>query len=477
MLRWETLGVVLLLASGFAGCIGSEDEVERQSVPEVDDEDVAGPELETPASLPQQASASEPTIVAGEDGALYATAPVGFSSKPNLAEGAAYLWKSTDAGESWTKLREPGLEPADPGVGVSCSCDSDVATSPDGWVYYTDWWLTGAFAAGTGETVGNYLVEASPDGGETWNKMPVTIPHDDGVDRQWLVTGEDGFVGLFYHVYPNVGAGPVYVGTESGQIQAVFSTDHGQTWSQPVTVTEEDPQTFHQISKPVNLGDGRLAMAYGSMDYGESDEFFTAPGEVEIAVSTDRGQTWDHHTIAEVPEGFDNLWAVQSAGDATGTLHVAWAARTGTNMTTYHAATPDLGESVDGPTVLDVSGSNFLPWIAAREDGQVAVGWYGSNATGDPARAPADTRWHAYLAERANATADFATAQVSEEPVKIGELCPRGAACEEDRELLDYVGLAYTDEGRLHYAFAQSQTADEAQPAEAIVHHAAEVEE
>jgi hypothetical protein len=47
-------------------------------------------------------------------------------------------------------------------------------------------------------------------------------------------------------------------------------------------------------------------------------------------------------------------------------------------------------------------------------------------------------------------------AYVSLEPVKTGPMCPRGAACDGDRELLDYVSMVYSG-GRVHYAFARSE--------------------
>jgi hypothetical protein len=43
------------------------------------------------------------------------------------------------------------------------------------------------------------------------------------------------------------------------------------------------------------------------------------------------------------------------------------------------------------------------------------------------------------------------------EPVKVGAMCPRGAACPADRELLDYPSLAYGPDGALHVAFATSR--------------------
>lgn len=50
----------------------------------------------------------------------------------------------------------------------------------------------------------------------------------------------------------------------------------------------------------------------------------------------------------------------------------------------------------------------------------------------------------------------WSVAAVDPEPVKQGSLCPRGASCQGDRELLDYVSMIYAPDGRMHYAYARS---------------------
>jgi hypothetical protein len=168
--------------------------------------------------------------------------------------------------------------------------------------------------------------------------------------------------------------------------------------------------------------------------------------------------TWHDTRIAEVPLGFDNLWAVQGAVDAAGAIHVAWAARTGENMTVYHSESRDVGITWTEPLALTSGGLHFLPWVAARGDGQVAIAWYGGNATGKPEEAPEDAEWFAYVAERKAPGEPFSLGVASgATPVKIGPLCPKGAACTGNRELLDYPSLVYDADGALHVAFATSR--------------------
>ncbi len=476
-MRWRGIALtVVLLTTGLAGCIGDQgtDDLEAQQVP---DDLPTAPSFLDPLPLPQDKGAAEPNIAVLDDGTLFLTAPVGDAEQPNVHEGAAWLWRSTDGGQTWEVLRDPwigeedAIPDASPFDGAFCSCDADVVTSPDGWVYYTDWWIAGFLGPG------NYLVEASPDGGETWQKMPVTIPHASSVDRQWLVAGEDGFVGLFYSYFGTVPVTSDQADTpvNGRAIQAVFSTDHGQTWSPPVDVVSATPSEAFQIAHPRLTPDGTLVMPYGYVD--TQEDFFTDPSKVKLAISTDLGQTWEQSTVAEAPEGFDNLWAVQGAVDEAGTIHVAWAARTGETMTVFHAESRDAGLTWTEPTALRAEGLNFLPWVAARGDGQVAVGWYGGDATGDPTEAGDDATWYAYIAERPDTGSAFAVDQVDPVPVMEGPLCPKGASCAEDRELLDYVSLVYGPDGELHYTFARSDTVLGQGAPTALVHHTSEVPE
>lgn len=382
--------------------------------------------------------AGEPNIAALPDGTLFVTSPTGIQMKPNALEGAAYLWRSQDGGATWETLRSP--DPGPVGIGPFCSCDADVIGTSDGTTYFSDWWD------------GNYMIETSTDSGETWASNPFLTREAapfTRVDRQWLVAGENGFVALFYAYFTPVTLGvPLPVSDASSGIHAVFSNDFGATWGDPVVVV---PDGDVQIAHPRMLPDGTLVMPYGGMPGGWRDA-----STVMLAVSTDQGASWEHIQVAEAPEGFDNLWAVQADVDATGAIHVGWAARVDDDiMATYLSTSRDAGRTWTEPLALRAEGLNFLPWVAATGNGTVAMGWYGGDATGDPVEA--DAPWYAYVAESRDGGETFAVHKVSDEPVKVGPLCPRGAACGSDRELLDYVSMVYDAAGNLHYAFARSE--------------------
>lgn len=474
MLR-PLLAIALLSTSILAGCA---DESDDPVTPIVDPvrEPIA---FADDVALPQLQGAGEPNIAILPDGTLFVTAPVGGSMKPNVMEGSAYLWRSTDGGATWEVLRSPDILPMENplpiNAGLFCSCDADVTTSPDGLVYYTDWWIAGL-------APGNYLVEASADGGDSWTANSLTIPQNlvAGMDRQWLVAGEDGFVAIFYSFFSSIPCAvivcvtppiPAFGLDRPGQaIEAVYSFDHGETWSEPNPVVPASNDGL-QIGHPRIAADGTLWMPYGAVPPG--DTFWRDESEVRVAVSKDQGATWTQNKVADAPEGFDNLWAVQGASDSvTGRSSVAWAARVDDDHSAVWLANSEDLTSWSVPYPVDGLGINVLPWVAAW-NGTVTVGWYGSSATGDPLEVSGSTEWYALSAQwdgigTAPTAAHMPIAYVSDEPVKTGPMCPRGAACTSDRELLDYVSMEYAPDGNVHYAFARSQGGN------AFVHTAAQ---
>ncbi len=433
--------------------------------------------------MDQPSGGGEPNVAILPDGTVFVTAVAGAQDRPNHERGAAWLWRSRDVGATWETLREP--ERSTP-LGTApftrktfASSDADVVASPDGWVYYSDWWSWGSPLAvrppvnglpvTTTTRAGNFLVERSADGGGSWASATFTVPDRFGVDRQWLLAGPDGLVGLFYAHFPWSGTCTANVGLACEpfrtSIKAAWSRDHGATWSEPAAVIGGEDDVAYQIAHPAILPDGTILMPFARIPLREG--YWRDPGEVRVARSGDGGATWSDTLVAAALFGFDNLWAVQGAADGAGGYHVAFAARQDdARMSVSLSTSTDGGATWHPPRVLREDGLNFLPWVAARGAGEVAVGWYGGDATGDPVKAPEDATWHAYVWH----SGANATTIASEEPVKTGPICPRGASCTSDRELLDYVGLAFAPDGALHYAFTTSREADGA--TSGLVRHA-----
>jgi len=447
---------LLLLALVVVGCLagppppseGAREE-ERQGFPSL----AFGPSV----GMAQPSGGAEPNLAVLPDGTIFITAVAGGQDRPNALEGAAWLWRSRDGGQSWQTLREPIRDSPFGTVSGTRrpfgSSDADVVATTDGWVYYTDWWNWGAPVAGT-HRVGNYLVERSRDGGETWQSAPVTIPEPANIDRQWLLAREGGFIGLFWSGYNHPETLTARERSEIvNDIQGVFSRNHGESWSLPVVVAPPKPNYVYLIAHPFWLPSGEMVVPYAAV-FGD---YLFDPGEAAYAISADDGRTWTQHAIAPIETAFEGVWPLQGAADAAGRMYVAWQERRGEHIALLVSTSNDKGRTWTSPHAIASEGVHGLPWVAAQKDGHVTVGWYGGASTGDPRQAPADAQWFAYAADSRDAGATWTIAKVSDEPVKVGPFCLHGAACASDRELLDYVSVTFGPDERLHYAFARSR--------------------
>jgi hypothetical protein len=336
-------------------------------------------------------------------------------------------------------------------------------------VYASDWWIAPPFVVGEQ----NFNVRASGDGGKTWTATPVTTPDAfTSVDRQWLLGLPGGGLMLeyaYYHQLRNTVTSAVDLGGRGDYVMSleeVVSKDHGQSWSMPNAITL--PQSGHEMlhGKPVLLKDGTILAPYVDT----SNRYLTDPGVVRVALSHDGGDSWEQREVATVRQDTGGLWPVEAAVDDQGTAYLVWTERVGDSVAVHVASSSDEGQSWTRMTDVASHGVHAVPWIAARGNGTLAVGWYGNwTARGDPRKADNSTSWDALLAESTDGGKTWAYGVASATPVKVGPFCPNGAACDGNRELLDYVSLTFDPQGQLHYAFARSQAQGNGKTARVIV--------
>ena len=171
----------------------------------------------------------------------------------------------------------------------------------------------------------NVGMSRSTDGGQTWEPMKEVIDMGEwnglpnrlnGVgDAAVLVDAETNTIwvmGLWQHgLDPKVmnwwGSKPGMTPQETGQIVVVKSEDDGQTWSQPINITEQmkDPQWYLFFDGPgrgITMSDGTLVFA------GQFKDKDQVPHST-IIYSKDHGKTWhvgtgakSHTTEAQVVE-------------------------------------------------------------------------------------------------------------------------------------------------------------------------------
>ena len=124
------------------------------------------------------------------------------------------------------------------------------------------------------------------------------------------------------------------------------------------------------------------------------------------------------------------------------------------------------------PKRVSGQGTNTFPWITAGSDGRVDVAWY---HTDDHERRAAcsvranltDAEWSVQLGQSLNAhdaTPTYPIANVSEHPVKYGQICTNGLGCVTggDRSLGDFLQVAIDNSGAAVVSYVDDTSADTA---------------
>jgi hypothetical protein len=438
MRPWATLSVLALLA---AGCIGSDGPATPPAAG-------AALRFQDIARVPGEQVAAEPNFAVGPHG-LFLVAPGSLVSQADVLDSQVSLWGSGPDGGLWLPLRTPS--PRDPN-GTFCSCDADVEVGRDGTVYITDFWVT--------SNANGFVVQSSPDQGSTWSRgtfLTVDRPKDN--DRQYLAAGKEaGEVYLAYArglTFPAQAPSSLFPPgvlqhTDAG-LHLLRSIDGGATFVPLPQVYHETDQRFAYIAKPRTGPDGTLY--YPWVESPQSDPW-NGTATAVVAVSTDHGLTFTRHDVAAIPNGVGGLWPFEIDVAPDGTLMAAWMERASPRGSDLHySESHDQGSSWSAPIQV-AGGTSLLPWVSNAGDGRALVAYYGSPNPVDPLLAPAGERWDAWAVLVDHGVAQ-APVRVSPFPVKVGRFCPRGAACDADRELLDYPAVAWSD-GWAQVAFSVS---------------------
>lgn len=437
----QTAFLAILLAAALAGCIGAEDAA-NPAAAEEDGETAAESLLDFgPAeALPGNPITAEPNVITGPDGKMWTVAPGSAIGEPNVHDAEVHLWRSEDGGASWETLRIANHD-AD---GYFCSCDADIALGPEGTLYLTDFWISPA--------ANGFVVQASEDGGESFGPGNfVTTTNPVANDRQYVTAGTEA--GVVYLSYARGTLTPS--GAPDAGLHLWRSDDGGRTFTQRTHVAGAS-DGFPLIAKPRVGPDGTVYFPWYEVTDGDPTQ---GTSTVKLGVSTDGGQTFEVREVAQ-SDGY-GIWPLQADVGPDGTVHLAWMDRMdgGGSQLKYTHTSGQAGSFAPVRTVGWANGTAVLPWVAAAGSGRAAVGFYGTPKPVVPTEAPNGTRWDAWaLTVEAGGDASEPV-RVSPFPVKVGPMCPNGAGCEGDRELLDYPAVAW-DDGRLTMVFAVS-TLDE----------------
>lgn len=293
---------------------------------------------------------------------------------------------SENAGLSWAGsiLGTGGTNCGDPAVAID----------------HNGWYFLGKISSSFGQSVAH-----SSDQGMTWSDIDIAGVSNPGVellDKNHLcadVAPESPYRGNLYTAWTKfVDDG------ERGQIALSRSTDHGNTWSVPVTVSTQVYAGAHNQGVNIQTGpDGEVYAVWSVYDAFPGDE-----NTIGFARSLNGGSLFMPATrIIENIRGirasgtaknmrvnsFPSMAVDISEGIHKGAIYVVWANRgtpginTGTDIDVYMIRSFDKGTSWSSPVKVNqdqagIGKNHFLPWISCDPDnGNLAVIYYDDRNT------------------------------------------------------------------------------------------------
>lgn len=255
----------------------------------------------TPFVVAPNANPIRPVVAVSTDGGRNFGEPVNIAEpvwadpanrQKALASPSATTTSTVPGATTTTIARPEGSRAAQPDQAANFGGRNPALTVDNKGNAYALWFNTGANLS-PGVVTGEWVSKSS-DGGKTWSTTqagPMTA-YTGGVGRiAWSPGGgPDGTVHIVSHVRPSVTA------QDLGGIAAAFdvvhkaSTDGGRTWSQPKTITDDDPSQMHvQIIPMISVApNGRVDVAFWDT---RSDPGIRG-NDVYYTYSNDDGKTW-----------------------------------------------------------------------------------------------------------------------------------------------------------------------------------------
>jgi BNR repeat-like domain len=243
----------------------------------------------------------------------------------------------------------------------------------------------------------------------------------------------------------------VYVswnGPQGGDLYVGISHDYGETWTQKKL--SDDKRYYYAYDARV-LGDGTVMFSESSLLY---SGLTNLSGEVwhHAVFSRDKGDTWENVIVAKVPLGenciaagcYPDFYAGQTSvvEDRSGHLVFAYEGPTtaGGPQRVYVSTSTNGGHSWGAGAPLSVAGENATqPRLASSGGGDVRI-WYMQTAGHDP------DAWNVWYRSSSNGGASWSS------PVKISD-APAGAASYVNADGFaevygDYGEIAITNTGK-----------------------------
>jgi len=301
------------------------------------------------------------------------------TSNPFTSLYGANDFYSFDSGESW------GGEIY--GAGGYNSGDPATAIGTDGR------WYVGYIS-----TSGGQGVSYSDDQGDSWTQVTVAPNPGQLADKNHLwIDNKDGspYENYLYDSWTPFG------GSNQGKIVVSRSTDNGESWSSPVSVSN-GVSGFHQ---GVNLSTGPNGEVYAIWGCGNGGDEFA----IGFVKSLDGGDTWENAITA-----ISNIRGIRSSGvkqnmrvnsfpvmsvdngdgEHSGNIYITWTnigtpgQNTGSDRRVYMIRSEDQGDTWSDPIQVNQSENNqgftsYFPWITCDpSSGILAVVFYDNRNSG-----------------------------------------------------------------------------------------------
>ena len=353
--------------------------------------------------------------------------------------GQTYIWTSDDNGKTWT-FRPRTIAPD--GVPASGFSDPEVAIDSEGNVYFSE------------INLANVAVSSSADNGESY-----TLENFFGAvltDRQWMEADRPGEL---YFVANAFGGGTGVPPSPGTGHYITKSTDGGKTFLTNVPDTEGG----------AGLGDIRVDKRTGTVY-----EMHYEGGTISMAAfrnARDGDLTATDTNV--VAEGAPQLghWPAFDL-DPSGNLYITWDQGESGDRAAgiWFSSSKDGGRTWAEPTRVN-TGSNtaIWPWLAAGDDGRVAVSWLEADVElpEHDAETPGDHGWRIKAAAtltglgcKSSPTPSFTVATATQEPVHSGTICQGGTTCQAfaiDRRLGDYFSMEIDNTGHMYMGYSDTR--------------------
>ena len=374
-----------------------------------------------PSSLSNANSAGEPSI--GTNWSSGATLYQAYLSTYKVA----FDDSSSPAKASWTDVSAK--------AGNGCAAGSTQSLDP---ILFTD--------HQTGRTFESQLTGANSatcwtdDDGKTWH--PSTgggIPS--GVDHQTIGGGAytpDGLGSLPTNTYPHA---VYYCSQDIATAFCAASHDGGTTFGPGVpTYSLLDCGGLHGHVKVARDGTAYLPNK-------------SCGSNAALVTSTDNGQSWTVHKVpGSSPGDSDPSVGIGSGG----TVYFSYVGSDGRPAV---AVSHDKGKTWEHNQPLGTEfGINnaVFPAAVAGDDDRAAVAFIGTPTDGNYQDAKTfKGEWHLYVATTYDGGKTWQTSDATpNDPVQRGSICTAGTTCGNDRNLLDFMDVTTDEAGRIEVGYA-----------------------